>query len=134
MIAVLSKGRGRTAGCHPNGGWLEGAVLVYLIKGIPLGDGVREACSTVGICGTKVLAFGQLQLDLNSYLFKFKSPGYDIGTKRDERCAILPNKNRKAVYQKQELHANFRTFVLNSIAKANKVLAVQIFVTQAFKR
>lgn len=109
-------------------------MLVYLIKGIPLGDGVREACSTVGIGGAKVLAFRQLQLDLNSYLFKFKSPGYDIGTKRDERCAIFPHKNRNAVYQKQELHANFRTCVLNSIAKANKVLAVQIFVTQAFKK
>lgn len=47
---------------------------------------------------------------------------------------LFPNKNRNVVYQKRELHANSRTFALNSIAKANKVWVVQIFVTQAFKR
>lgn len=41
---------------------------------------------------------------------------------------------KKKEREKQELHANFRTFVLNSIDKANKLWAVQIFVAQAFKR
>lgn len=107
-------------------------MLVYLIKGIPLGHGVREAFSTVGICGAKVLAFRQQQLDLNSYSI-LNLQIMTLGQKEMSEV-LFPNKNRNVVYQKRELHANSRTFALNSIAKANKVWVVQIFVTQAFKR
>lgn len=40
----------------------------YLIEGVPLGHGLREACSTVSIRGAKELAFRQLHLDLNRQL------------------------------------------------------------------
>lgn len=63
MIVVFNIGRGtgQLGVIRTVDGWTE----QYLIKGIPLGHGVREACSTVGICGAKVLAFRQLYLDLN---------------------------------------------------------------------
>lgn len=93
----------------------------YLKEGIPLGHGVREACSTFSICGAKDLAFRQLHLDLDSHLSHSKYSGYDTGTERDQLKAVSECKlcQQIGMYQKLE-HINFKTMVETVLPKQTK--------------